>query len=629
MFIYPKAYDVLVVGAGHAGVEAALAAARLGCSTLLLSNNLDTVAQMSCNPAIGGTAKGQLVREIDALGGQMAKTTDLTGIQFRMLNRTKGQTVWAPRAQCDKKAYQFMMKWLCERQPDLDLKQGQAVRIMHDGNAVSGVELDIGIRFEAKTVILTTGTFLRGLLHFGMERKEGGRAGEAAATALSQSLIDIGIELRRLKTGTPPRLLRRSIDFTKTEEQLGDEPPPMFSHRREPLFHVEHPDAFEGDSPGRAAKCPMGSLLRQIGGQLSCFLTTTTQETAELVTKNIHRSPLYAGVIRGTGPRYCPSIEDKIMRFSDRSHHQIFLEPEGARTEEIYVNGLSTSLPIDVQLALVRSVVGCERAELTRPAYAVEYDSACPAQLFLSLESKCLRNLFLAGQINGSSGYEEAAAQGLIAGINAARRTQAKDPIVLGRDQAYIGVLIDDLVSKAPIEPYRLFSSRAEFRLLLRQDNADLRLSSVGHEIGLVSDADFNAVERKQCMIGQELLRLSSTRHGGLTLRALLRRQEFSYDNLPGRDENLPEDVKEQVEIATKYEGYLERQDREVTKLKSLDSKLIPSALDYKSLVGLSAEAKQELARVRPETIGQASRIAGVTPADIALLIVRLKAPTG
>jgi tRNA uridine 5-carboxymethylaminomethyl modification enzyme len=625
MFVYPRRYDVVVVGAGHAGVEAALAASRLGCSTLLLTANLDTVAQMSCNPAIGGAAKGQLVREIDAMGGWMAKTTDMTGLQFRLLNRSRGPAVRAPRAQCDKKAYQFRMKWLCESQDNLDIKQGQAVRIAREGDSAAGVETDLGVRFTGASVILTTGTFLQGLLHFGMKTREGGRAGDAPAIGMSASLRELGIELRRLKTGTPPRLLRRSIDFSRTEVQPGDEPVPFFSFCNEELFHVEHPGENRDDIVSDKHRYPAASVLANLGCQLPCHLTATTAETTSIVRSNLERSPLYSGVIEGRGPRYCPSIEDKVMRFPDRPSHQIFLEPEGIHTEEIYLNGLSTSLPIDVQVALVRSVIGCERAEITRPAYAVEYDSACPTQLYPSLESKCLQGLFLAGQINGTSGYEEAAAQGLMAGINAARRVQGRQPVVLRRDQAYIGVLIDDIISKGPTEPYRLFSSRAEFRLILRQDNADLRLCGIGREIGLLGDDDFSRFVRKRALIDLELARLSSTRHGSQTLAELLKRSDITYSSLPSIDPALTPKVAEEVEIIVKYEGYVQRQQEEVTKAKSLESKLIPDSIDYHAIVGLGTEARQELSKIRPANIGQASRIAGVTPADISLLLVRMK----
>src|SRR5579859_1956756 len=498
---------------------------------------------MSCNPAIGGLAKGHLAREIDALGGEVGKATDMTGLQFRMLNTKKGPAVWAPRAQCDKKAYQFRLKWVCEREPNLDLRQAQCQKLLFRDGEVFGVETTLEVQYHSTTVIVTTGTFLKGLMHIGLNQQAGGRSGESAAMGLSASLKDVGLELGRLKTGTPPRLLRRSIDFSKTEVQPGDEPVPYFSYWRDDLFHVEqdHPPGaprhpgpsdetfhVEQSSPN-PAPYPPGSVLFQVGRQLPCFITFTTKSTAELINQNLHKSPLYSGFIEGAGPRYCPSIEDKIVKFPEKERQQIFLEPEGVATDEIYVNGFSTSLPFEVQYDLVRTIIGCENAEILRPAYAVEYDFAFPTQLYSSLETKVCRNLYLAGQINGTSGYEEAAAQGLMAGMNAARRVQGKDPIVLHRDQAYIGVLIDDLVTKGTVEPYRMFTSRAEYRLLLRQDNADLRLSRIGHEIGLLPERHFKKFEAKEAAIHAELNRLHKTFSKFDSLAKILSRPEMNY----------------------------------------------------------------------------------------------------
>jgi tRNA uridine 5-carboxymethylaminomethyl modification enzyme len=625
MFVYPKRYDVIVIGAGHAGIEAALAAARMGCATLLLTINADTVGQMSCNPAIGGLAKGHLAREIDAMGGEMGKATDMTGLQFRMLNTKRGPSVWAPRAQCDKKAYQFRLKWICERQENLDLTQGQITKILHRNGEAFGVETTMEVQYHGATVVVTTGTFLRGLMHIGQNQQAGGRAGEAAAMGLSGSLKELGLELGRLKTGTPPRLLRRSIDFSKTDVQPGDEPVPWFSYWKDDLFHVEHSGVPVLELSRPQTGYPPGSILDRNNGQLPCYITYTTDATATIIRANLHKSPLYAGVIEGIGPRYCPSIEDKIVKFPEKERQQIFLEPEGIATDEIYVNGFSTCLPFDVQIEMVHSIIGCEKAEILRPAYAVEYDFAFPTQLYPSLETKVCRNLFLAGQINGTSGYEEAGAQGLMAGINAVRRVQQKPPVILRRNEAYIGVLIDDLVTKGTTEPYRMFTSRAEYRLLLRQDNADLRLGGLGFEIGLLPARNARKLEGKRAAIENELARLEKTRVGADTLAQLLRRPEMTYANLPSRNAELSEEVIQQVDIFLKYEGYIARQEIEVAKLKSLEDKQIPAWMDYSKVPSLRTEARQKLAKIQPGTLGQASRISGVSPSDIGILLVWLK----
>jgi tRNA uridine 5-carboxymethylaminomethyl modification enzyme len=507
----------------------------------------------------------------------------------------------------------------------LDVKQGQTSKILHQDGHAFGVETTLEVQYHGKTVIVTTGTFLRGLMHIGANQQSGGRAGESAAMSLSGSLKELGLELGRLKTGTPPRLLRRSIDFSKTDSQPGDEPVPYFTYWKDDLFHVEHSGTNPKDFGHSNGKYPPGSVLDKIDGQLPCYITYTTDKTAEIIRANIHKSPMYSGVIEGVGPRYCPSIEDKIVKFPEKERQQIFLEPEGIATDEIYVNGFSTCLPFEVQVDMVRTIIGCENAEIMRPAYAVEYDFAFPTQLHPSLETQVCRNLYLAGQINGTSGYEEAAAQGLMAGMNAALRVQEKPPIVLRRDQAYIGVLVDDLVTKGTVEPYRMFTSRAEYRLLLRQDNADARLSEIGHAAGLLPDRNYQKFKAKRASINSELIRLQRTRIGTELLEQMLRRPETNYKDLPSRDDSLSSEVVQQVEIAIKYAGYIDRQQLEVEKFKGMEGKQIPDTFDYSTVPSLRSEARQKLTKLRPATLGQASRISGVSPADISILTVWLK----
>ena len=612
MFHYPKTYDVIVIGAGHAGAEAALAAARLGCEVALLTQNLDTIGQMSCNPAIGGLAKGHMVREIDALGGIMGLNADATGIQFRMLNASKGPSVRAPRTQCDKKAYQFRLKRELEACPGIDIHQANVTELLEKDSHFRGVATSLGIQIHGKTCVLSAGTFMKALMHVGLRQERGGRMGDASST-VSDSLLRLGFQVERFKTGTPCRLNARSIDFSVCERQDGDEIVPCFSYMA---------DTLQRGKDDLHTLNPWGDPMFHVE-QMPCWITYTNPQTHEIIRNNLDQSPMYCGVIEGVGPRYCPSIEDKVVRFADKERHQIFLEPEGRHSLEYYVNGVSTSLPYPVQLEFLRSIRGLERCEILRPGYAVEYDYCPPTQLHHSLETKLVGGLFFAGQINGTSGYEEAAGQGLMAGTNAALQSMGRPAFHLGRHEAYLGVMIDDLVTRGCTEPYRMFTSRSEYRLLLRQDNADLRLTLKAAERGLVSGARAERVRHKHAEMQRAASWIRGTRLEGITLDHWFRRVE-------NRWQDLPEEIRKEfhvehwplIESDFKYEGHLERQEAQIQRMARQENKRIPADMDYMAIPAMKKEAQQRLQEIRPQSLGQAARIPGITPADLALVAV-------